>query len=674
LPAKQECSVIRLSTLLFLIATLTVVNLCAEDRPEADYTADERSHWSLLPRTQPVVPQFNAAADAAWVQNPVDAFILARLREHELQPSVAADRRTLIRRVYFDLIGLPPTPEETTVFVNDPAPDAFASLVERLLASPQYGERWAQHWLDVVRFAETEGFEYDRHLPHAWRYRDYVIRSFQEDKPYDQFLREQLAGDELSPISDDARIAAGFLRFGPIRRNAGNPDVAFSRNEVLTEMTDTVGVALLSMTVGCARCHDHKFDPIRQKDYYRLQAFFAGVYETEIPLANTTLQTTWKAENDKAAADIKKLENALDNSTGDSKKLFLEQLKAAEKRLPAPLPTISSVRNDDTKRGVIHVLKRGDETKPGEAVGPRVPGVLLPDAAPEFPPDVRNPKLQLANWITDPEKNPLTARVLVNRIWLQHFGTGLVRTPNDFGLNGGSPSHPELLDFLANELIAGGWRIKALHRLIVNSSTYQQASTSTIQEQGNKQDPTNRFLWKFPRRRLDSEQIRDSMLAVSGALNLKSGGSSVMVPVDSELVDLLYKPSQWIVNDDVTEHHRRSIYLLKKRNLRLPFMEVFDQPAPLSSCPKRDASTHAPQALELLNGPLSNELAQALAARLERQAGPDRTRQVELAFELVAGHPPTNPERELALRFLQNQSLSEFALAMFNLNEFLYVK
>lgn len=663
---------IRFSVLLLLIVPWAAIVVRAEDSTSG-YSADERTHWSLKPRSVPRIPQFEKASETAWVRNPVDALILAKLRDQGLGPAPAADRRTLIRRLYFDLIGLPPSPSDIDLFVTDTSPDACDRLIERLLASPQYGERWGQHWLDVVRFAETEGFEYDRHLPHAWRYRDYVIRAFQEDRPYDQFLREQLAGDELSPITDEGRIAAGFLRFGPIRRNAGNPDVAFSRNEVLTEMTDTVGVALLSMTVGCARCHDHKFDPIRQKDYYRLQAFFASTYEHEFPRADVTLQTAWKAETDKVNAEIKKLEGALDNTTGDSRKQLLEQLKAAEKRLPPPLPAISSIQIDELKRSAIHVLKRGDEAKPGDQVGPRVPGVLLPDGTPEFAADVRNPKTQLALWITDPVQNPLTARVIANRIWLQHFGNGIVGTPNDFGLNGESPTHPELLEFLAQELVASGWRIKALHRLIVGSNTYQQASTTADSTIGNKVDPGNRYLWKFPRRRLDADQIRDAMLFVSGKLNSKAGGPSVMVPVDSELVDLLYKPSQWAVTDDAAEHHRRSIYLIKKRNLRLPFMEVFDQPAPLASCARRDSSTHAPQALELLNGPLSNELASAFALRLEREAGSERSPQVRLAFELVAGRPPTPAEQHVSLRFLESQTLTEFALAMFNLNVFLYV-
>ncbi len=639
---------------------------------EEDVSVD-RSHWSFQPRSVPAVPQFNLPEDRNWVRNPIDAFVLEKLRTQGLAPTVEADRRTLIRRVSFDLTGLPPNPEDIDEFLNDPGPDAYERLIDRLLASPHYGERAGQQWLDLVRFAETEGFEYDRHLPHAWRYRDYVIRAFQDDKPYDQFLSEQLAGDEVTPVTEEGQIAAGFLRWGPIRRNAGNPDVAISRNEVLTEMTDTVGVTLLGMTMGCARCHDHKFDPIRQRDYYHLQAFLASTFEDDVPLTDAAAQATWKAAHAKVNDEIKKLESALDKSTGDSRLDLLKQIKDAEKRLPQPLPAISTVRNNDTKRTVIHVLKRGDDKKPGDQVGPRAPGVFLSKGEPEIPATVANPRTTLANWITSPT-NPLTARVIVNRLWMQHFGRGIVNTPNDFGLNGDLPTHPELLDYLANELVAGGWQLKAIHRLILTSSTYRQASHSPDQARNVKQDPDNRFLWKFARQRLSSEAIRDSLLAVSGKLNDASGGPSVIVPVDAELVDLLYKPSQWMVTDDLTEHHRRSIYLIKKRNLLLPFLEVFDQPTLQTSCPKRESSTHAPQALELLNGALSNELAVAFAKRLETDAGPDRRRQVDRAFQLVCGRLPTDHERQLSLTFLEGRSLNEFALAMFNLNDFVYVK
>jgi hypothetical protein len=645
-----------------------------------EYSAEERAHWSLQPRGRAAVPSFDEASERDWVSTPVDAFVLSKLKQRDLQPAGEADRATLIRRVTFGLTGLPPTPEEIAEFTSDTSPDAYERLVDRLLASPRYGEHWGQHWLDVVRYAESEGFEYDRHRPGAWRYRDYVIGALNDDKPYDRFVLEQLAGDEMVslPLStpEDAQrgalIAAGFHRLAPVRRNAGNTDVAFSRNEVLTEMTDIIGTALLGVTLGCARCHDHMFDPIRQKDYYRMQAFLAATHEYDISLAPQSEQRTWQTRLDKVNAEIQKVKEALEQSDAATRTKLEQQLKDLEYQLPPPLETISSVHNVDAQRTPIHVLSRGDTGKPGDAVGMRVLGVLLPDGSAELPADATQPKTKLAEWLLQGD-HPLTARVIVNRIWQYHFGSGLVRTPNDFGVNGDSPSHPELLDFLANELIDGGWRLKRIHRMILLSSTYRQSSRGQDESAAIEFDPGNRLLWRFPRRRLQAQEIRDAMLMISGRLNSRAVGPSVMVPVEQDLVNLLYKPSQWEVTSDPAEHHRRSVYLIAKRNLRLPFMEVFDQPDFQTSCARRESSTHAPQGLELLNGELANELAEALAQRLIDEAGPDANRQVELAFLLAAGRSPTDRERRLALRFLSQQPLQEFALAMFNLNSFLYV-
>lgn len=321
----------------------------------------------------------------------------------------------------------------------------------------------------------------------------------------------------------------------------------------------------------------------------------------------------------------------------------------------------------------MHVLKRGDWEKKGEAVAPRPPGVFMDGDAPELPADVQNPRTQLARWLTE-ANHPLTARVIANRIWQHHFGTGLVKTANDFGKNGERPSHPELLDFLASELSQNGWRLKSLHRMLVLSSVYQQSSQAAVSETTLRVDPNDRLLWRFNRRRLTAEEIRDSMLAVSGKLNLKAGGRSVITPVDKELVQLLYKPSQWEVSNDPTEYNRRSIYLIAKRNLRLPFMETFDQPALLTSCAGRESSTHAPQALEMMNGRLANDLAAAFAERLTREAGSDRDQIITRAYQLALSRPPTKNERSLANDFLEEQPLKEFALAMFNLNDFLYVR
>jgi hypothetical protein len=628
-------------------------------------------HWSLRPRSRPAVPRFDDPAQQQWLPTPVDAFILDRLTRAGLRPAPEADRATLLRRLSFDLTGLPPTPDEVAAFVANPAPDAYERLVDRLLASPAYGERWGRHWLDVVRFAETEGFEYDRYLPGAWRYRDYVIRAFNEDRPFDRFVVEQLAGDELVPDDPELQVAAGFYRLGPVRRNAGNPEIAVSRHEVLAERADVIGLALLGLTVGCARCHDHKFDDIPQTDYYGLQAFLASAQERDVVLATDQEQAAWKASTGKIQAEITRLKKALAAKDADRVRLE-EQIQDLEQRLPPPLPAICTVHDVEAERTAVHVLRRGDPDKKGRQVGPRLPRLVAPAGTAELPPDTPKARTVLSRWIASPD-NPLTARVIVNRVWQYHLGRGIVETANDFGANGSPPTHPELLDYLASEFVAGGWRLKPLHRLIVLSSTYRRATQSADARAGLAKDGDDRLLWHFPRRRLSAEEVRDAMLAVSGRLNGKAGGPSVVLPVDADQVHLLYSPAQWVVTPDVREHDRRSVYLLAKRNLRLPFLEAFDQPDAQTSCPRRETSTHALQALELLNGKSANDLAESFARRLRREAGPDPTRQVERAYLLAAGRPPTVRERERAVRFLKDQPLREFALAVFNLNAFLYV-
>ncbi len=636
------------------------------------YTPAERRHWAFQKRVEPDIPKFASPADRAWVKNPIDAFVLARLDKAALRPAPPASRATLIRRVYFDMIGLPPSPAEVDAFVRDASPSAWEKVVDRLLASPHYGERWAQHWLDVVRFAETDGFEYDTHRPDAWRYRDYVIRSFNNDKPYDQFVREQLAGDELSPGDHEARIAAGFQRLGALRKNAGNQEVASSRNEVLTEMTNIVGSALLGVTLGCARCHDHKFDPIRHKDYYRIQAYFSATHDRDIKVATPEEEAAWQAKKDPIDAEIRALRQKMRGMKGEERDRIEKQIEEAQERMPDPPPSLFSVANDFEKASPIHVLARGEYTNKGDRVGMRPLGVLLGDGAPELPAGTRQPRAALANWVVDPF-NPLTARVAVNRIWQYHFGRGIVATPNDFGRMGSRPSHPEMLDWVANRFVEGGWRLKPIHRLILMSNTYRQSSTSPRVLAASETDPDNALLWKYSRRRLDAGEIRDAVLAVAGRLNPKPGGPSVLVPVDKELVGLLYKPSQWTVDRNPAEHDRRTIYLMYKRNLRLPMLEVFDQPDMQISCARRESSTHAPQALELMNGRFANDAAASLAARLDKDARSPAA-QVEMAYRLAAGRAPTLKERAIALEFLKTQPLREFALAVLNLNGFLYVE
>ncbi len=657
-----------------LFTALVIARAPSIQAAEADdYSPNERAHWSFQRCTQPDVPVLDSVEERRWAAGPIDAFVLQRLRSKRLAPALLAPRTVLARRLHLNLTGLVPLPEEVADFADDASADSFERLVDRLLASPCYGEAWGQHWLDVVRYAETEGFEYDRHRAGAWRYRDYVIDSLNADKPYDQFVREQLAGDELPGADEPVRVAAGFHRLGPIRRNAGNTDVAFSRNEVLTEMTDAVGFVFLGMTVGCERCHDHKFDPIRHGDYYRLQAFLAATREHDLQIGSTEEVRSWNEWNGKVQEEIKKLRDKLDEAQGEERVQLSLQLREAQKRLPAPIPTISTVVSDAAQRTAIHVLDRGQTDRPKELVAPRGLGVLLPDKAPELSADVRTPRTVLADWIIATD-HPLTARVAVNRLWQYHFGQGLVPTPNDFGVNGAAPSHPELLDHLARELLAGGWHWKRVHRRMLVSSTYRQSADSPNESEARTNDPDNRLLSHFSQRRLSAEELRDSLLAVSGRLNRQLGGPSVMPPVKSELTELLYDPEQWQVTPDRSQHERRSIYLIAKRNLRLPFLEVFDQPDLQISCSHRESSTHAPQALELLNGDLARELAAAFAQRLISDAGDEHDAQMVRAFALALGRVPTPDERRLALAFLAQEPLEEFALAMFNLNAFLYVE
>jgi hypothetical protein len=658
-----------------LAAAATLV--ASEDpiAPLGTYKPRERQHWAFVPRKDVAPPSFTAPADKAWVKTPVDAFILAGLQKAGLKPAPAADRATLIRRVTYDLHGVPPTPEEIDAFVRDKSPKAWEKLVDRLLASPRYGEQWGRHWLDVVRFAESDGYEYDTHRQDAYRYRDYVIASFNDDKPYNEFVKEQLAGDEIDPKNDTYLIASGFNRLGPLRKNAGNQDVASSRNEVLTEMTNVVGAAFLGVTIGCARCHDHKFDPFRQSDYYRIQGYFAQTEPNDIVQATKEEQEAWKTKMEPIEKEMKRLQFAMRKAPdGDKAKLEM-QIEELDDKMPAPLPSIYSV-TDDKKPTPINLLFHGDYTQKGAKVGMRPIGVLLPEATPEAPLDTENPRTKLAEWIADPA-NPLTARVMVNRVWQYHFGRGIVSTANDFGRMGGRPSNLELLDWLGNQYVQNGWKMKPIHRMILLSNAYRQSSVSPIEKQAMEKDSENALLWKFSHRRLEAEEIRDSMLDIAGRLNTKAGGPSVMIPIDNDLVKMLKRPQYWVATRDKTEYDRRTIYLIYKRNLQLPFMGVFDGPDSLLSCPRREQSTHAPQALELLNGELSNKMAAELAARITKERTTTSGR-IDLAWRLATGLPPNPKEKAIAMKFLSENpndpgKLKEFALGVFNLNAFMYV-
>ncbi|MFN0105370.1 MAG: DUF1549 and DUF1553 domain-containing protein [Bryobacteraceae bacterium] len=664
-PNLRKFSTFCIATVMFAAAEVSDV------APLGSYTAVERRHWAFQPRKAVTPPAFADAAAKTWIRTPIDAFVLTGLRKAELTPAPEADRATLIRRVTYNLHGLPPTPEEIAAFVNDKAPNAYERLVDRLLASPKYGEQWARHWLDVVRFAESDGYEYDTHRPDAYRFRDYVIASLNEDKPYDVFLKEQLAGDEMDPKNDTLLVASGFNRLGPLRKNQGNQDVASSRTEVLTEMANIVGAGFLGMTMGCARCHDHKFDPIRQSDYYRLQGYFAQTKENDVVVATPEQQAKHKAVMEPLESEMRKLRSSMRRASEEDKGKILVRLEEIDGQIPPPLTAMYAVKSDPNAMTQIHMLDRGDYRNKGPKVGMRPPGVLLPESTAELALNTEKPRLRLAEWITEPT-NPLTSRVMANRIWGFHFGRPIVSTPNDFGKMGTRPTHPELLDWLANEYVKNGWKMKPLHRMILLSSAYRQASQSPIEKTFATKDPENKLLWKANRRRLEAEEIRDTMLVISGRLNPKAGGPSVMVSIDPELIKDLKRPQYWVTTRDRSEHDRRTIYMIYKRNLILPFMQVFDSPDTLLSCARREQSTHAPQALELLNGTVSNDLAVALAKRLQ---GTVRER-VDYAWRLASGRPPNERERVISMKYLDDPdpaAATEFALSLFNSNAFLYV-
>jgi mono/diheme cytochrome c family protein len=675
----------------------------------------DRNHWAFRPLTRPEPPKISAAT-----QNPVDQFILARLESSGLSFSPAATKEQLIRRVTFDLIGLPPTPEEIDSFLSDRSSHAYERLIDRLLASPRYGERWGRHWLDLARFAESDGFEHDSVRPHAWRYRDYVIGSFNADKPYDRFIREQLAGDELWPDNPEAIIATGFNLLGPDMVDSS--DQVQRRHNTLNDITDTTALVFLGLTAGCARCHDHKFEPFSQRDYYGLQAFFTParfhpekpvptaamqrafdeamkefneqpkvreLAKMEAPLrqkifsrklgklspeAQAAHQTTPGERTVEQANLVLETEDKVAISEQDLAAEFKDDAKAKWKELlaevkklprPTPLPKAMALSNGSASSKTF-VLYRGEYSQPGDEVVPSIPSVLRKDAVPEdaFTSGPKH-RTRLAEWIAS-EKNPLTARVMVNRIWQHHFGRGLVETPSDFGTHGQKPTHPELLDWLASEFIARGWSIKQMHKLLLMSATWQQTSAAAE----SKVDPENRLYARMNRVRLEGEVIRDTLLAVSGSLNLEMDGPGVFPPIPKELFQ---GAAGWTASKNPREHSRRSIYIFARRNLRFPFLEVFDAPDNNLSCPIRERSTTAPQALTLLNADEVLSAAKLMAARVEKRS-PSRDEQVTLAYRLALGRSPSSRELSLSRNFLARYPLEEFCRALFNLNDFVYIE
>lgn len=687
------------------------------------FTDAQRSFWSLQPVKKPAVPAVKTA-----VTNPIDAFVLAKLEEKQLTPNKPADKITLLRRITIDLTGLQPTPQETQAFLSDNSPNAYEKVVDRLLASPSYGERWARHWLDIARYADSNGYKADETRPNMWRYRDYVINAFNDDKPYDRFVKEQIAGDELYPGDHDALVAMGFNRNWIDETNAAG--LVIRRQETLDDMTNTTGAAFLGMTFACARCHDHKYDPILQKDYYRLQAFFANTSFGDVfgggplPLKDPVARKKYDEQlaeynaktkeirdemskileplrKSKAEGGIKTFEDnvqeailmdaskrnpwqqmmyhtasprvgfaeepdarSLRNLKGDAATRYNElktQLAAFDSLKPEALPQGQYMIDISATAPPTYIHIRGDAYNHGEEVQPGFPSILDPTDAKIVPPAGLNStgrRTALANWLTDP-KNPLVARVMVNRIWQNHFGTGIVATSGDFGRMGSRPTHPELLDYLAATFVENGWSMKKLHRTIVLSRTYQQSSDT--QPQALAADPDNKLLWRYSRRRMEAEAIRDSMLQISGLLNPKMGGEGVFPPVPAGVVSELSATAAaggWRSEKDPLQNNRRSVYIFVRRNLRYPMLQEFDNANTFDAWHVRKNTVTVSQTLDLMNSDLLEEWSRAFAGRVltETPRTAEPWEQVDRAYRLVFGRGASADELKEAGTFLDKQT------------------
>jgi hypothetical protein len=638
--------------------------------------------WSLRPVSRPEVPQ---PKDDAWASSDLDRFLLAQMERDGVTPPPLADARTIARRLYFDLTGLAPTPEQAAAFADGVASRgldaAVAALVDELLASPRFGEHFARMWLDAVRYSDSNGFDWDEFRPQAWRFRDYVVRAFNADKPFDQFIREQLAGDELvdgpprSACEQDCLVATGYLRLGPHDNAAALfSEQDRSRAELLADVTETTGAAFLGLTFSCCRCHDHKYDPLSQADHYRFRAFFAAMrFADDAPLDLADEQAAIEAHNAQLDADAAPLRDqlkALGDEPSEAREKFEKQIAAIDERR-RPTTTGLLMTDDAANVAATHVLFQGDHMAPRDAVEPGFPSVFDPHPASLIPaPNKRTTgrRLTLANWIASPE-NPLTARVFVNRVWQQLMGRGLVATPNDFGYAGVPPEDAALLDWLADEFVESGWSVKRLVRVLATSAAYLQAPTFDRQH----------VALRTPRR-LQAEQLRDALLQTSGLLTTKADGPPVWPDLPAEILtsnpafldDNAQRTKGWYPSPK-PEQYCRSLFLVQKRNTRVPMLETFDMPDNSTPCARRETSTTAPQALMLLNNALTLEAAQALAARVEREAGADAERQITRVFELALQRQPDKPEAAACRRLLADRNLTELCRAVLNVNEFAYL-
>ena len=834
----------------------------ADDTP----AVDDYGHWAFQPVVRAALP---SVSDTSWLQTPIDAFVLARLDAEQLRPSLRADRVTLIRRASLDLVGMLPSREQVEAFLADSSPDAFQQVVDRLLASPQYGERWGQHWLDLARYADSNGFEFDFERPHAWHYRDYVIDSLNTDKPYDRFLIEQLAGDEISPDSFEALVATGFCRNGP---TVGNQNLEKNRYDELDDVISTTTEVFLGLTLGCARCHDHKYDPISQRDYYSMLAIFHSManrdhligtpeeirersrIDKEIrdareelkKLSNQPSRGRWRLENGeliqeamapnvrlffgdaewtdytievefqktggteepfnydagvclavratelnnfywahlgvsdnrehafevehnggrtpvfpKVAGNVQRgrwyrlradvraelirvfLDGMLLFDIRDSRhrrggiglgnwltttrwrnlkvsdpqgKIMLDHfpdpaqaIQPAEQSgsttrdlvnariadlesVKARLPIAMSVFDPKPQPRVTKLFVRGDHRNPGPIVEPAVPAILSSELV-EFPSPPESAKStgrrrRLAEWLASSE-NPLTARVMVNRLWQYHFGVGLVETSSNFGVNGTEPSHPRLLDWLAVKFMKSGWSIKHIHRLIMTSSVYQQSAQMRSESEAILRliDPDNRLLWRFPRRRLEAEVLRDRILAASGTINLQMHGPGVRPRIHPSVIATSTTRKWPTIEREGPEHWRRSVYIFTRRSVRLPMLEAFDAPTTTESCAHRQTTIVPTQALQLMNDAFTNEQAAHMADSVVQSVGNDVSLQVDEVFWRTLARKPSDSEKDDCVGFILEQrsyhasrgvnanrkALADLCHVMYSLNEFVYL-
>lgn len=688
---------------------------------------ETKKFWSFVP-VQSISPP--TVKNEAWIANEVDRFILSKLESKNLVPNQPARREALLRRAYYDLTGLPPSPDEVTDFLNDSSPEAFEKVIDRLLDSPQYGEKWGRHWLDLVRYAETNSYERDGEKPHIWRYRDYVIDSFNRDKPFPEFIREQLAGDEFENATPEQFIATGYYRLGKWDDEPADPEQALYDD--LDDILATTSQVFLGLTINCARCHEHKIDPIPQEDYYRMLGFFRNVRRFGVRSAESVAEASirsiaspenLKLHEEKIAAHRAKideltkwLEQIEERVKPDFESVEHEEFKHEANRVmlvkrrvpklltdaefeeyrdkfkernqlrrsrPSGLDSALVVKENGSQAPDTYFLSRGNPHAPTKKVEPGFISVLSP---PE--PVIHSAssgessgrRTALAQWIGSAE-NPLTARVLANRIWQYHFGRGIVRTASDFGFQGSPPTHPELLDWLAKRLVDGGWKLKPMHKLIMLSNAYQMSSENVAEKV--TLDPTNDLFWRFDPRRLTAEELRDSILAVNGSLNLEMSGPGIYTDIPQEVLAGQSQPGNGWGKSPREQQCRRSIYIHVKRSLIDPFVEVFDAADTDTSCPVRFVTTQPTQALALINSSFVNKEAEVFANLLRAKSKGDTREKVTLALSLVMQRKPSELEIENGFKFIQKlqtehnlseeKALQQFCLLALNLNEFAFL-